>query len=112
MKKIISVISAAVIALSLFGCSAKTSNDLSNSTVAGKVTAISGSSIILLLGELTESNTGTAPSDATSGDTKSGTAPSGAPSGDGNAPSGGGNAPVGGGNALGSGSSFQQVRRA
>ena len=110
MKRMISAICAALLALSLFGCGVKTSKDLSNSTVTGKVTAINGSSIILQLGELTGSSSGTAPS---GGGTASGAAPSGAPSGNvpsGQAPSGdipSGNAPSGGGNASGSSASFK-----
>lgn len=60
-KKPIAVLGAALIALSLFGCSAKTSastggKDYSNQTVTGKVTAIDGTSVTLQLGTLT-SNT-------------------------------------------------------
>lgn len=67
MKKIlILVLSMAALAFCLAGCSSGTgteantqtgaANDLSNTTVIGKVTAIDGNSITLQLGELTQSD--------------------------------------------------------
>lgn len=66
MKKIIIlVLSMAALAFCLTGCgtsstntdSTANTNDLSNTTVTGKVTAIDGNSITLQLGELTQSTT-------------------------------------------------------
>ena len=126
MKKVlICIMGAAVIMLLFTGCGKSSEKDYSNSSVTGQVTAVDGSSVTLLLGEMAENPTGdasaaeapsvrpdsseTAPSSSPSGEAPSGGAPSGdAPSGD--APSGGapsgetpasgapsGNAPSGGG---------------
>ncbi len=116
MKKIIILaLCLSVLAFCLVGCSDNTQTntdsgtDLSNTTIAGQVTAIDGTSVTLQLGDLTGNNKSAAPADdatkdeATSSDTTgsastdtatSGTAPSGeAPGGavpSGEAPSGGG----------------------
>ena len=126
MKKIIILaLCLSVLAFCLVGCSDNTQTntdsgtDLSNTTIAGQVTAIDGTSVTLQLGDLTGNNKSAAPADdatkdeATSSDTTgsastdtatSGTAPSGeAPGGavpSGEAPSGAapsGEAPSGGG---------------
>jgi len=114
MKKIIILaLCLSVLAFCLVGCSDNTQTntdsgtDLSNTTIAGQVTAIDGTSVTLQLGDLTGNNKSAAPADdatkdeATSSDTTgsastdtatSGTAPSGeAPGGavpSGEAPSG------------------------
>ena len=74
IKKPIAILSVAAMALCLFGCSAKTASgtsgkDYSNTTVTGKVSAVEGTSVTLLLGEISRGKGGgTAPS----GDNKSG----------------------------------------
>ena len=59
MKKLLSILCAAALALSLAACGS-TAEDYSGQTLTGQVTAIDGSAVTLQLGELTE-NAGTPP---------------------------------------------------
>ena len=95
MKKVLScVLGTALLAMLLTGCGKDSETNYSNQNVTGQVTAVDGSSVTLLLGEMSENQKSEAPTVQQNSD---GTAPSGAPSGDapsGDAPSGG--APSGG----------------
>ncbi len=68
MKKTIALLCTAAMLLSLSACAGKVT-DYSNATITGKVTAISGSSVTMQLGTLTEAagGTGQTPPDAPSG---------------------------------------------
>jgi len=81
MKKVLTyILGTAVLLLFLVGCGKSSAKDYSNSTITGQVTAVDGSSVNLLLGEMTTGDAAAAPS----GDSASRGAPSG------QAPSGGG----------------------
>lgn len=56
MKKWIAILCTAALTLSLAACGGKTVQDYSNQTLTGQVTAIDGSIITLLLGELSADN--------------------------------------------------------
>ena len=54
MKKLISILCAGAMLLSLAACSAKADTTYAGQTITGKVTALEGTSVTLALGELTE----------------------------------------------------------
>ena len=83
MKKLVSILCAGAMLLSLAACGAKTNTAYAGQTITGKVTALEGTSVALALGELTE-NTAPGgdsqqppemPSDGQTGDQPTGTPP-------------------------------------
>ena len=54
MKKLISILCAGAMLLSLAACGAKADTTYAGQTITGKVTALEGTSVTLALGELTE----------------------------------------------------------
>ena len=83
MKKLISILCAVALVLSLAACGAKKNTEYAGQTITGKVTALSGTSVTLALGQLTQSSgpSGTAgqqPPELPDGDA-SGSQPTGTP---------------------------------
>lgn len=83
MKKLISILCALALVLSLAACGAKRNTEYAGQTIAGKVTALDGTSVTLALGELSQSGgssdtDGQQPPEMPSGDSTD-TQPSGTP---------------------------------
>ena len=89
MKKMIAILCAAALTLSLAACGS-TTEDYSGQTLTGQVTAIDGSAVTLQLGELTED--ASTPPDMPSGGSDAQTPPDGGSAPSGQAPDGGSDA--------------------
>ena len=83
MKKLVSILCAGAMLLSLAACGAKADTTYAGQTITGKVTALEGTSVTLALGELTEDaapdGNGQQPPDMPNGDGQTGDQPTGTP---------------------------------
>ena len=83
MKKLVSILCAGAMLLSLAACGAKADATYAGQTITGKVTALEGTSVTLALGELTEAASGgndsQQPPEMPGGDGQTGDQPTGTP---------------------------------
>lgn len=84
MKKLVSILCAGAMLLSLAACGAKADTTYAGQTITGKVTALEGTSVTLALGELTEDaapggNDSQQPSETPGGNGQTGEQPAGTP---------------------------------
>ena len=83
MKKLVSILCAGAMLLSLAACGAKADAAYAGQTITGKVTTLEGTSVTLALGELTEDaapgGDGQQPPEMPSGDGQTGDQPAGTP---------------------------------